>query len=145
MLVNGSCHCGNIAYELDWIPDPVEIPARACTCSFCIKHGGVWTSCPTGALVVLYRDPARVTKYSFGTKTADFHVCTTCGAVPVVTSDIEGQTYAVVSVNAMNDVDPSMLKRGPISFDGESVGARLQRRTRGWIPRVTFRNVPQGL
>ena len=27
MLIHGSCHCGNIAYELDWTPDPVEIPA----------------------------------------------------------------------------------------------------------------------
>jgi len=141
MLIHGSCHCGNIAYELDWTPDPAEIPARACTCSFCVKHGGVWTSCPTGALEVLYRDPARVTKYNFGTKTADFHVCATCGAVPVVISDIDCHTYAVVSVNAMNNVDPAMLKRGAISFEGESVETRLQRRTRGWIPRVTFRGL----
>ena len=42
----------------------------------------------------------------------------------------------------MNDVDPSMLKRGPISFDGESVDARLQRRTRQVDSAVTFRNVP---
>lgn len=136
MLIKGSCHCGNIAYELDWTPDPVEIPARACGCSFCVKHGGVWTSCPTGALEVLYRDPARVTKYNFGTKTADFHICTACGAVPVVTSEINGQSYAVVSVNAMDNVDPSMLKHGSISFDGEDVDTRLKRRARGWISRV---------
>ena len=136
MLIKGSCHCGNIAYELDWTPDPVEIPARACGCSFCVKHGGVWTSCPTGALEVLYRDPARVTKYAFGTKTADFHICTACGAVPVVTSEINGQSYAVVSVNAMDNVDPSMLKHGSISFDGEDVDTRLKRRARGWISRV---------
>lgn len=136
MLIKGSCHCGNIAYELDWTPDPVEIPARACGCSFCVKHGGVWTSCPTGALEVLYRDPARVTKYNFGTKTADFHICTACGAVPVVTSEINGQSYAVVSVNAMDNVDPSMLKHGVISFDGEDVDTRLKRRARGWISRV---------
>lgn len=136
MLIKGSCHCGNIAYELDWTPDPVEIPARACGCSFCVKHGGVWTSCPTGALDVLYRDSARVTKYNFGTKTADFHVCTACGVVPVVTSEISGQSYAVVSVNAMDNVDPSMLKHGSISFDGEDVDTRLKRRARGWISRV---------
>ena len=138
MLIHGSCHCGNIAYELDWTPDPVEIPARACDCSFCLKRGGVWTSCPTGSLAVLYRDPTQVTRYNFGTKTADFHICTTCGDVPVVTSDIGGQTYAVVSVNAMENVNPAMLRHGTSSFDGESVEARLQRRTRGWIPRVSF-------
>ena len=50
MLIRGSCHCGNISFELNWLPDPTEIPARACNCSFCTKHGGVWTSLPTGSL-----------------------------------------------------------------------------------------------
>ena len=138
MLIKGSCHCGNISYRLDWTPEPVEIPARACTCSFCVKHGGVWTSCPTGALEVLFRDASRVSRYSFGTKTADFHICVVCGVVPVVTSDIDGNSYAVVSVNAMDGIDPAMLKHGSISFDGEEAGARLQRRVKGWIPRVRF-------
>jgi hypothetical protein len=44
MLISGRCHCGNISFALDWQPEPSEIPARACTCSFCAKHGGVWTS-----------------------------------------------------------------------------------------------------
>ena len=35
MLLKGSCHCGNIRFELDWQPEPAEIPAHACTCSFC--------------------------------------------------------------------------------------------------------------
>jgi hypothetical protein len=26
---------------LTWDPEPAEIPARACNCSFCIKHGDV--------------------------------------------------------------------------------------------------------
>jgi len=59
----------------------------------------------------------------------------------VVTSEIDGKIYAVVSVNAMDNVDSSMLKRGTISFDGEDVDVRLQRRARGWIPRVQIRSV----
>ena len=35
--------------SLTWDPDPKEIPARACDCTFCQKHGGVWTSNPRGA------------------------------------------------------------------------------------------------
>ena len=52
MLINGRCHCGNISFKLTWEPEPQEIPARACDCSFCTKHGGVWTSCNTGSLKV---------------------------------------------------------------------------------------------
>ena len=85
---------------------------------------------------MLYGDSRRVNKYHFGTKTADFHVCATCGVAPVVTSEIDGKIYAVVSVNAMDNVDSSMLKRGTISFDGEDVDVRLQRRARGWIANV---------
>jgi hypothetical protein len=138
MLINGSCHCGNITFELDWLPDPVEIPARACGCSFCVKHGGVWTSCPSGALRVRVLRPGRVSRYAFGTGTADFHICTDCGVVPVVTSTIEGRVYAVVSVNAFDDVAASRLNRTPASFDGESEGDRLARRQRNWIGQVEF-------
>ena len=138
MLIHGKCHCGNIAFTLTWDPDPTEIPARACTCTFCQKHGGVWTANPHGALAVTITDPALVSRYAFGTCTADFHTCTRCGVVPVVTSQIDGHLYAVVSVNAFEDVDPALLRRGPVSLDGETTEARLARRKRGWISNVTL-------
>lgn len=109
MHIHGSCHCRNIRFRLLWRPDPAEIPARACTCSFCRKHGGVWTACPGGEL-----------------------------AVPVVTSQIEGHTYAVVNVNAFDGVDPALLRPSSVSFDGEDPAARLARRRRNWIGQVTF-------
>ncbi len=136
MQITGRCHCGNISFALDWKPEPFEIPACACTCSFCTKHGGVWTSCPAGSLRVSIRSPARVSTYCFGTKTAQFHVCSTCGVVPVVTSRIDGRLYAVVNVNAFEGVAPSLLRRSPATFDGEDEQARLARRKRNWIAEV---------
>ena len=138
MLIQGSCHCGNIAFELDWTPEPASIPARACTCGFCTKHGGVWTACPDGALRVRIADPALVSTYAFETRTADFHVCARCGAVPVVTSAIEGRLHAVVNVNTFDNVPAEMLVRVPVSFDGESEADRLARRRRHWIGTVEF-------
>jgi hypothetical protein len=138
MMIHGKCHCGNIAFSLTWEPDPTEIPARACGCSFCVKHGGVWTSTPRGALKVTIKDPARVSKYAFGTRTADFHICSRCGVVPVVTSRIDDRLYAVVSVNAFEGVDPSLLIRAPANFDGEGTDSRLARRKRNWIADVQF-------
>ena len=138
MLIAGRCHCGNIAFTLSWEPDPMEIPARACDCSFCARHGGVWTSTPTGTLEVRVKEPSHVTRYSFGTKTAQFHICSRCGIVPVVTSRIEGRLYAVVNVNAFEGVAPSLLRTAPSSFDGESEETRLARRQRNWIANVAY-------
>jgi len=74
MLIPGRCQCGNISFILEWLPDPIEIPARACSCSFCATHAGVWTSCPSGKLQVRIKNPAQVRKHSFATETAQFHV-----------------------------------------------------------------------
>ena len=133
MLITGRCHCGNIALELDWEGDPSAIPARACGCSFCVKHGGVWTSNPNSRLVVAIRDASLVSTYAFGTRTATFHVCSRCGIVPLVTCEIATRLYAVVNVNVLEDVDPSRLRRASADFEGEEVGNRLARRQRNWI------------
>jgi len=138
MLIKGRCHCGNISFSLAWEPDPAEIPARACGCSFCVKHGGVWTSNPAGALRLTVKDPALVSRYAFGTRTAEFHICARCGIVPVVTSRIDGRLYAVVSVNAFEGVEPSLIRRASADFEGEGKESRLARRKRNWIADVEF-------
>ena len=140
MLISGSCHCGNISFSLLWQPEPTAIPARACSCSFCTKHGGIWTSCPTGSLKISLRQPEQVSRYAFGTHTAEFLVCATCGVVPVVTSQIDDHLYAVVSVNALHDVDPALIRRAPeaANFDGENEEERLGRRQRNWIGKVEY-------
>lgn len=138
MLIHGQCHCGNVAFTLEWRPEPSVIPARACTCAFCHRHGGVWTACPSGSLSVVIRDAALVSRYAFETKTAEFHVCARCGVVPLATSVVDGRVYAVVNVNCLDDIDPALLVRSPVSFDGESVPDRLARRARNWIGDVRF-------
>jgi hypothetical protein len=138
MLINGKCHCGNIGLELDWRGNPHEIPARACGCSFCAKHGGVWTSNAGSSLTVIVSDSALVSKYAFGTRTATFHVCSRCGTVPLVTSEIANHLYAVVNVNVLENVEPSWLRRTAANFEGEDVESRLERRKRNWIADVRF-------
>jgi hypothetical protein len=138
VLIRGKCHCGNIAFSLAWEPSPAEIQARACTCSFCTKHGGVWTSYPRGTLEVKIADPSLASKYAHGTGTAEFHVCARCGVVPVVTSRLDGRLYAVVNVNTFEGVDPSLLRRESRDFEGEGKDDRLARRKRNWIADVRF-------
>jgi hypothetical protein len=131
MKVPGRCHCGNITYEFE---AQSAIAARACDCSFCVKHGGVWTSDPRGKLTASIRDAVSI--YRFGTQTGEFYVCQRCGAVPFVTSDIDGRLYAVVNVNTFEGIDPAAVARAPVSFDAESTQSRLARRKQRWIPDV---------
>lgn len=136
MLIRGKCHCGNITFVLEWPDDSPGIPARACGCSFCVKHGGVWTSNPKARLAATVRDAGLVSMYAFGTRTATFHVCKHCGAVPFVVSDIEGHTYAAVNVNTFEGVEESRLRRSGADFEGEDTQTRLARRARNWIADV---------
>lgn len=138
MLIRGGCHCGNISFSLTWEPDPAQIPARACTCSFCFKHGGVWTSNPRGALRITIQNPALVSEYTFGSGNASFHTCAHCGIVPVVTSKIDGRLYGVVSVNAFENVDTSLIRRESADFEDEESEARLARWKRNWIANVEY-------
>lgn len=133
MRIEGKCHCGNIRYSLDWPGHLTDIKVRACGCSFCTKHGGRWTSHRDSRLVAEIGDSSLVSKYRFGTATADFFVCARCGAVPFVTSEIDDHVYAVVNVNTFDGIDPSALVTTAANFDGEGTGARLERRKNYWI------------
>jgi hypothetical protein len=108
--IKGKCHCGNIRYEFLWPQAGSRIPVRACSCTFCTKHGGVYTSHPDGQLTVQISDPALVNKYSFGTKTAEFQI--------------------------FENFDPADLDTSVTDFNRESVGERLERRKQKWISKV---------
>ncbi|GFZ87020.1 hypothetical protein [Dyella caseinilytica] len=86
------------------------------------------------------QNPSLVSRYTFGTKTADFHVCTQCGVVPVVTSRIDGDLYAVVNVNTFENVDAALLRRSSATLDDETGAERLGRRKRNWIGHVVLKH-----
>ena len=133
-IIHGSCHCGNIRFTLDWPTAQPTIASRACGCTFCTKHRAAWTSNPHGRFSLHIAADTRARRHRFGTETADFHVCSTCGVTPIVTCVIEGRRYAVVNVNTFDDVDRSDLVTSPADFEGETPGNRLVRRRRNWTP-----------
>ncbi len=136
MLIHGKCHCGNMVFVLEWPEALKEIVARECNCTFCVKHGGCWTANPVAKLVVTFRKAADISRYMFGTATATFYVCTCCGVVPFVTSEIDNRLYAVVNVNTFEEFDSSRLHRQSADFEGEDQVSRLARRQRNWIADV---------
>ena len=136
MKIDGKCHCGNISFAFDWPGEGDSIPVRVCSCSFCQKHGGTYTSHPEASLSAKIADRAQVSPYAFGTETATFHVCSRCGVVPFVTSEIEGQLCAVVNVNCFEGIAAETLVRAIADFEGETTESRLARRKRNWIGKV---------
>lgn len=136
MIIRGACHCGNIDYELEWPADRPAIPVRACDCSFCRKHGAEWTSDRGATLRVRVRAAGAVKQYRFGTRTADFHLCSGCGVVPFVSCDLDNRSYAVVNVNTFYDTEGLSMNRSSASFGSEETVDRLERRKRNWISAV---------
>jgi len=135
--IDGSCHCRNIRFTLHWPGTTPVIPVRACGCTMCTKHRGVWTSHPEGRFQLQIADEAQTSRYRFGTKTADFHVCASCGVVPIVTCVIESARFAVVNVNTFDNVDRAELSEAQTDFEGETTDSRLARRRRNWTPEAT--------
>jgi hypothetical protein len=133
----GACHCRNIELRLESDRTPLELGLRADNCSFCVKHHAIFTSDPGGELAVTVRDPNFVTRYRFGTRTADFVLCRACGVFAVAMMD--EPPIAVVNVNVL-DARADFLKNELTigSFDGESVEERLARRKARWTPIVAF-------
>ncbi len=134
--IKGGCHCGNIHFDLLWPQSETSINVRNCGCTYCQKHGGAWTSHRDAELAAAIVDASLVSKYRFGTRTADFYVCSVCGAVPFVACEIDGRQYAVVNTLTFKDLAGKGLTVSASNFDGEGTGDRLSRRQRNWIPRV---------
>jgi hypothetical protein len=87
-------------------------------------------------LHVVVNSTALLSKYDFGTRTAEFYICTRCGSVRVAISEIENRQHAVVNVNTFENVDPSWIQPAPADFEGEELADRLARRKRNWIADV---------
>ena len=138
MQIDGSCHCGNISFTFDWPEEGRPIPVRVCSCGFCQRHGGTYTSHPAGALTARIAEPDQFNPYAFGTKTAAFHVCRRCGVVPFVTSEIDGRLYAVVNANCFEGLSREDFVPAATDFEAEDLAGRLGRRKRTWIPKVTL-------
>ena len=136
MSIQGHCHCGNIRFELVWPESPAEIPVRECGCTYCQMHKGAWTSHPHAKVSLQVADHSLLSEYRFGTRTADFYVCSVCGVVPIVVSEIDESLYAVVNVNTFEDSPAFSFSHSNTDFDGEGTDDRLDRRKRNWIPEV---------
>lgn len=131
---SGRCHCGAIGFEYRTDKPPAEWPVRACQCSFCLKHGGVYTSDPAGSLRFTHRDPSAVTRYRFGQKTADFLFCARCGSYLGAATEEDGKPLMVINLNSLDPRPAELQPPQAMSYEGETTGDRNARRSARWTP-----------
>jgi len=131
---SGRCHCGAIGFEYRTEMSVGEWPVRACQCSFCLKHGGVYTSDPAGSLRFTHRDPSAASRYRFGQKTADFLFCGRCGGYLGAVTEEDGKPLMVINLRALDPQPDALSAPQPMSYEGESTGDRNTRRAARWTP-----------
>jgi hypothetical protein len=134
MIHAGGCHCGNLRYALETALALAALPLRACQCSFCRLHGARSTSDPAGRVRFEARDAARVTRYRFGLRTADFLVCATCGTYVGATMRDGAAQFAIINANTLDDVAGLTQDAQPMDYEGEDAARRGARRRQRWSP-----------
>ena len=134
MTHRGGCHCGNLRYVLETTLAAEALPLRACQCTFCRLHGARSTSDPAGRIRFELRDPALLTRYRFGLRTADFLVCARCGVYVGALMQDGGAQYAIVNANTLDAVAKLTQDARPMDYDGEDEAQRLARRRQRWSP-----------
>ena len=130
MRIRGSCHCGNLGFEIETAIPKNDIVARACDCRFCRIHGARNWSDPLGRALLSVREPAQLHRYRFALKTADFYVCRVCGAYAgAVLSDREG-CWSTLNLR-LTDLE---VDQATASYGAEETSERVTRRKRVWTP-----------
>ena len=135
-LLKGGCHCGNLRMTLRLTREPSAAGLRACGCSFCRANQTRTTSDPDGAAEIWAGDWAEVSKYRFGTGTADFLVCRRCGIYLGAVTETEAGTRMVTNTNCLDDRALFTGTPAPTDHNGETVENRQARRAAMWTPTI---------
>ena len=115
MLYKGSCHCGNLAFEVEGDLDQ----ALECNCSHCSRKGYLLWFRPREQFRLTSGEQSLAT-YTFNKHVIQHHFCSTCGCAPFgFGQDRGGNAMAAVNVRCLEAVDLALLKRVPV--DGRSL------------------------
>ena len=122
----GSCHCGQVRFEID---AALDIDALECNCSICSKGGFLHLIVPRSRFRLL-QGSADLATYTFNTGVAKHLFCKTCGIKSFYIPRSNPDGY---SVN-VRCLDPATIRHVHVSsFDGknwEAQGADLA--VRSW-------------
>ncbi|MCY1268836.1 Glutathione-dependent formaldehyde-activating enzyme [compost metagenome] len=105
MLHHGSCHCGQIAFEVEGeIGEVIQ-----CNCSICSRRGSLLWFAPRDKLRLSTPESAMST-YTFNTHKIQHKFCPTCGCAPLAFGNMpDGSPMVAVNVRCLPDVDADGL------------------------------------
>jgi len=112
--LNGSCHCGAIAYTVE--ADPAS--AVTCNCSLCSRLGAVWVFAPKEKFK-LTKGEGKLGDYQFNKHVLHHRFCPSCG----IESYAEGKgrygtEQAGINLRCVQSIDVNKLS--PKQVDGRS-------------------------
>jgi hypothetical protein len=115
MKYTGSCHCGNIKFEVEG-----ELTgAMACNCSICSRKGTLLWFVPSPQFTLLtVRD--NITTYTFNKHVIKHQFCAVCGVQAFGEGvDRKGNAVFAVNIRCLEEIDPLSI---PVQhFDGKSM------------------------
>ncbi|MEC5386563.1 GFA family protein [Uliginosibacterium sp. H3] len=106
MTYKGSCHCGQVAFEVQG-----EIPeVTSCNCSICQRKGVLMWFVPPQA-VALLTSPEHVGSYMFNKHAINHRFCAACGIHTFGEARApNGDPVYAINVRCLEGVDLSALK-----------------------------------
>jgi len=114
MTHKGSCHCGQIRFEVEGDFESVV----ECNCSHCQRKGYLLWFTPRASLRFEAADGALST-YTFNKHAIQHHFCANCGCAPFGFGASGGHEMAAVNVRCLEDVELASIQRQFV--DGRSL------------------------
>lgn len=115
MKYQGSCHCGNIKFEVEG-----EIAsALSCNCSICQRKGSLLWFVPRKRMQLLTPEK-NASVYLFNKHAIEHRFCAQCGIHPYAeANDPKGNPMAAINIRCLEGIDLSTIK--VTHYDGRSV------------------------
>ena len=115
MKYTGSCHCGDVRFEVEGTIDSVT----SCNCSICSRKGALLWFVPRDALQLETPDE-KLSTYTFNSHVIRHRFCSRCGIGTFGEgADPAGNRMAAINVRCLDGVDIDAL---PVNqFDGKSL------------------------
>jgi hypothetical protein len=107
MSYKGSCHCGQMSFEVEGDFEK----AAECNCSHCSRKGYLLWFVPRTQLKLNFKE-AILSTYTFNKHAIKHHFCPTCGCAPFGLGAMpDGTETAAVNVRCLEGIDINSINR----------------------------------